>query len=153
MFTSLLLAAAAFFVHPGMAEGALGRDASGALRRLGDAPALVFFSQACLNCLDSVVVLQAAGLEVLLVNEDTATGQSAVGPYLAARGIRAPVLPDPEGALRRRFGLPPGPAALLVDERGVVVLRQGAALDGAAMVCAAASLQPGDTASCRIAVK
>lgn len=155
MFTSLVLAAVALFVHPGVAGEALGRDQRGALRHLGDAPALVFFSQGCAGCLDSVEVLQAAGLEVLLISEDTATGQSAVGPYLRARGLRAPVVADPDGELRRRFGLPPGPAALLVAESGAVVLRQAAPLDGEAMACAAAALPPrlGATASCLIAVK
>ena len=125
-------------VDTASAAEALGRDLAGRPVTLGAASGpqvLVFWSTRCADCLSPVAALQRAGLDVVLVNTDSAGERAAIAPYLRAHGIEAPVIADPTAAVQRRFGI--GVGAVLVDDTGAEALRQVGIVDAVVLVDAA----------------
>ena len=120
------------------AAGGEARDIDGRIVALSGAPhVLVFWSMQDADGLAGVRTLQAAGASVVLVNTDAASERSMIRPFLAARGVAAPVVADPTHDLAARLHAAPSGSWIVLDAEGGEVLRQlGAAPDVSALASA-----------------
>lgn len=85
-------------------------------------PALVhFWATWCGVCrAEEGTIVSLAGKVPMLTVASSSGDAAAVKAYLAARGVKLPVLVDPEGTLAARYGVDSFPTTLVLDENGVV---------------------------------
>lgn len=64
------------------------------------------------------------GLQVVAVSGDGPVDQAKVRPYIRSSGFDFVVIPDPDGAWRRRFQVEVFPTSFVIDADGTIVHRQ-----------------------------
>ncbi len=126
-------------VAPGAGSGAAKmvdftlRDTAGrpvALSRVAqEGPVLlVFWATWCPYCNAAVPAINAlhagaGGSDLRVLAVDYRESQQAVDAFIRAKGVKYPVLLDPDGAVARRYGIVGIPTYILIDRPGTIVYR------------------------------
>jgi hypothetical protein len=127
---TFLAALALLLSSPASASEWLGRDLEGHAIVVGGTPrAIVFWSMHDAGLAATVDLIGRAGLELVLVNTDSANEHARIRSYLLQEGVSGVVTTDYDGALARRFAAPEGATVVVLDGSGAVASRLSAGWD------------------------